>query len=321
MKGKQEIVHPLNLAFFQERNVKGVVYSDDDIVILSNVDVFVGEGALRTQENFVLVCLEGELLLDINGQHVHLNPRDLYFSRSNVIIDNYSISQNYRCLVFCMTDRILHVMLRSKINVWMEAAYMGESNVFHLSSNNIAMLEAYVSLVKTKLRLKENTLFHRDTMQSLLQALLLEFCDILCHLNNINRSSLPQGQILFNKFLALLSGIETKRHTVAYYASQLTVTPKYLNMVCKKYGNRPALKWIEHYEEEDIRYYLKNTTLSIKEVANLLHFPTLSFFGAYVKKHFGMTPKQLREEGNLKLKGDKNTERQSSKASSAGLSR
>ncbi len=45
---------------------------------------------------------------------------------------------------------------------------------------------------------------------------------------------------------------------------------------------------------EDIRYYLKQTDLSIKQVCDRLGFPNPSFFGKYVKDHFGMTPMQLR---------------------------
>ena len=46
---------------------------------------------------------------------------------------------------------------------------------------------------------------------------------------------------------------------------------------------------------EDIRYYLRQTDLSIKQVCDTLGFPNPSFFGKYVKEHFGRTPMQLRK--------------------------
>ena len=45
---------------------------------------------------------------------------------------------------------------------------------------------------------------------------------------------------------------------------------------------------------------LERSDKSIKEIANELNFPNISFFGKYVKKHTGMSPKQYRE--NLKQK-------------------
>ena len=46
---------------------------------------------------------------------------------------------------------------------------------------------------------------------------------------------------------------------------------------------------------EDIRYYLTHTDLTLKQVADRLGFPNPSFFGKYVKEHFGMTPAQIRD--------------------------
>jgi AraC-like DNA-binding protein len=45
---------------------------------------------------------------------------------------------------------------------------------------------------------------------------------------------------------------------------------------------------------EDIRYYLRQTDLSIKQICDKLAFPNPSFFGKYVKDHFGMTPLEFR---------------------------
>ena len=41
---------------------------------------------------------------------------------------------------------------------------------------------------------------------------------------------------------------------------------------------------------------LKRPDKSIKEICNELEFPNLSFFGRYVKKHLGMSPKQWRSQ-------------------------
>ncbi len=46
---------------------------------------------------------------------------------------------------------------------------------------------------------------------------------------------------------------------------------------------------------QDINYYLKNTTKSIKEIADTLGFDNLSFFGKYVKQHFGSSPRGVRD--------------------------
>ena len=47
---------------------------------------------------------------------------------------------------------------------------------------------------------------------------------------------------------------------------------------------------------KDALYLLKKSDKSIKEIVNELDFPNLSFFGKYVKRHTGLSPKQYREQ-------------------------
>ncbi|MGI6231555.1 MAG: helix-turn-helix domain-containing protein [Prevotella sp.] len=292
----------LNLEQLKQVHDEQIIYVDDDVAILETIRYFAVKEAFLTLNNFVIVCMEGEMKMDINGRTIQLHKHELYFSRSRVIIDNYSFSPDLKSKVFCVSDNMLHAMLKAKVNVWMEAAYMGTSNIFQLTPNEVALLEAYVTLIKEKLRLKVETMFQGETMHSLLQALLLEFCDLLCRLNADQQGGVPQGRVLFNKFLSLLSNMDAKRHKVKFYAEKLAVSSKYLNEVCKKYSNQTCLRWIEYYMFEEIRYYLCNTNLTIKEVSNKLGFPNVSFFGTYVKRHFGKSPMCLRKDGELKKK-------------------
>lgn len=45
---------------------------------------------------------------------------------------------------------------------------------------------------------------------------------------------------------------------------------------------------------ENIRYYLRDTDLSIKQICDVLNFASPSFFGKYVRQHLGVTPGKLR---------------------------
>ncbi|MBR1622282.1 MAG: AraC family transcriptional regulator [Prevotella sp.] len=85
-----------------------------------------------------------------------------------------------------------------------------------------------------------------------------------------------------------------KHRPVEYYASELCISPKYLSVICKNNSGKTANEWIREHVLEDIRYYLRNTDYSIKEICNQLGFPNPSFFGKYVKEHFGVTPAQFR---------------------------
>ncbi len=74
------------------------------------------------------------------------------------------------------------------------------------------------------------------------------------------------------------------------------ITPKYLSTICKEHSGKTANEWITEFALADIRYYLKQTDLGIKQICELTGSPTPSFFGRYVKKHFGLTPKELKAQ-------------------------
>ena len=138
--------------------------------------------------------------------------------------------------------------------------------------------------------------FRTDVIQALLRGAILGFCGALKHLMLDDKESIVRGtgNNHFQRFLDLLHSLEVKHHSTKWYASELCITPKYLSFICKKNSGKTASEWITEHVVEDIRYNLKQTDYSNKQICDMLGFPNTSFFGKYVKDHFGMTPMQVR---------------------------
>lgn len=83
---------------------------------------------------------------------------------------------------------------------------------------------------------------------------------------------------------------------MAYYADKLHVSPKYLSAVCKEVSGQTAFDLVNQYVLKNVKYMLQWSPKSIKEIAMELDFPNLSFFGKYVKRYLGVSPKQYREQ-------------------------
>ena len=54
------------------------------------------------------------------------------------------------------------------------------------------------------------------------------------------------------------------------------------------------LSIINEHAMEQIKYELKHSDMSIKEIADHFDFVNPSFFGKFVKQHLGMSPLQFR---------------------------
>ena len=156
------------------------------------------------------------------------------------------------------------------------------------------LFECYGNLLNQRYSMQGRS-FHKEVITSLMKAFLYEL------LNEVGQSVetpgkhlLKQGDILFKKFITLLSETNIKPRMVSWYAQQLCVTPKYLSTTCKNVSGKSATVWINQYVMKDISHMLIHSEKSIKEISDYMNFPNLSFFGKYVKSHFGISPKEYR---------------------------
>ena len=99
---------------------------------------------------------------------------------------------------------------------------------------------------------------------------------------------------IFRKFLEKVSEDDGTHRSVSYYADILCYSPKHLSTVVKKISGRTPLSIINEHAMECIKYELKHSGKSIKEIADQFDFPNQSFFGKFVKNHIGMSPLQYR---------------------------
>lgn len=81
---------------------------------------------------------------------------------------------------------------------------------------------------------------------------------------------------------------------VAFYASKLSLTPKYLSKVIRQNSGKTAGEWIEEYVILEAKALLKSTNKTIQQITDELNFSTQSFFGKYFKRRVGLSPKEYR---------------------------
>lgn len=184
--------------------------------------------------------------------------------------------------------------------LWNKAFLLKENPIIHVDQEGIELFHAYNAVVALRNQASQR-IYSKEVMTSLVRALLYEILSELSeHTGSPGGELLQQREILFKRFMELLSSCEVKPRNVTWYAERLYVTPKYLSTVSKLVSGKTAFDWINEYMMTDIRHLLKYSSKSIKEVADYLEFPNISFFGKYVKAHTGLNPigyrKQLREK-------------------------
>ncbi|WP_266369089.1 helix-turn-helix domain-containing protein [Tellurirhabdus rosea] len=80
------------------------------------------------------------------------------------------------------------------------------------------------------------------------------------------------------------------------YASQMGLTPNYLNHICKKVLNKTASQLLHDRLVIEAQRLLTHTTQSVKEIGFNLAFEDPSYFVRFFKKYTGQTPAEFREK-------------------------
>lgn len=275
-----------------------VGYSDNDIVIVDSIQQFAMVSDARVQMSAIAVCTSGRVQGKMNGQNLELQQNQVAVIPANVVVTDLMVSPDFNIKAMFFTNHILRSFLREKINLWNEVMYIQRLHVISLTDEDLRFYTCFYDMLSLCFEKDADTPFRTDVIQSLVRGAMLGLCGAMkqqlageTHLPPEARTS----SCHFQRFLDLLHTSEVKRRTVESYASELCISPKYLSVICKKQSGKSANEWITEQVMEDIRYYLTHTDLTLKQVADRLGFPNPSFFGKYVKEHFGMTPAQIRD--------------------------
>lgn len=279
------------------------VYNNGEVAFANNLKdlekTVIANQALQMEIYVMILLLEGKASVKINGTGYELQKNDILICAPNVIVENMLTSIDFKCCCICLTPTYIQRISPMAENVWDIKFLFEKKPVYALHPEEVTVFRQYYDLLCSKIHLPSP--IQTKVMDTLMLAF---FYDLQYVLNRIVKATprpFTSGEYLFKRFVELLDNSYPKSRRVEFYAEKLNVTPKYLSSVCKNSSGQTTSKLIDTYVLKDIEYLLKHTMKSVKEIAWELDFPNLSFFGKYVKHHFGMSPKAYREQA-LKAK-------------------
>ena len=277
-----------------ELGTVSVDFSESDVLALESVKDISPFFPLDPKTIFFAICNEGQLTIEFEGVEKFISAGDIFHCPPKVRVSIKKHSDDFDCKVLCISDHVVRSLMHDQIDPFQHDSHIHHLSITSFTSHSRQDFNSIFAILRSNLK-QNNPPTPHEKLLGLLRVLLLEM-----HFNfhdNDNKhhdQRLSQGKVLFNRFIVLISNSSLKRQPIAFYASQLAITPKYLTMLCLKYSNKTASEWVAQYTVEEIRFYLKNTDLSIKEISAQMGFSNMSHFGSYVRKHLGVSPSEYR---------------------------
>lgn len=277
-----------------------VVYLTEDLFMTDDISHIPPiEKQSQSDMTLFLICNEGQIRVVINGSEFQIKKNGILTCTGLHIVTQAMVSTDFKCSIIGISYQKLIELMPNNKETAKYISYIKDNPVIQLNEEETRLFLLYKEMFHIK-RKNLQSHFETNIIDKLLHAAIYDLIiintktivELFSQKRDVNLKGYSYGQ----KFLTLLAEDNCSHKRVDYYANLLCITTKHLSKVVREETGKTPKEWIREKIVGNIRHYLLNTNLSIKEISSILDFPNSSFFGKYTKQHLGMSPNEFRNK-------------------------
>lgn len=239
-------------------------------------------------------CDKGQAEYNIDTIHQKVTPGQCIIVSAGQVLGDVTISPDCEAHTVFLSQQYVQEILTGMRDLSSIFLFSRLHPVFEMNREDVRSILSFYLLIRQKIS-ETSHHFRRDTVRALLQAFLYDAGNIFWKVFNHEEHKNNRAEEIFMSFIELVEKNFRHERRVSWYAKELNITPKYLSETVKQISRQTPSDWIDNYVMLELRVTLKNSNLTIKEIAAKMHFPNQSFMGKFFKEHSGMSPKEYRK--------------------------
>lgn len=242
----------------------------------------------------IVVCHQGMFRFCVDGTSFVASMGETVFLSPGILFHVQEVSADFRyTLLFYRVEQILHMLGNTVVSMRLYSTLYPQScTVAHTECEE--MLTSYARmLLDLELKEKHDT-YSLHEQKLLLMAVTYRLCSIFSASFQKEGKEMRRKIETFEMLVKLIEENFMRERTVSFYADQLCLTPKYLSVIVKSVCGKTVQQLIFKAIIRRSIYLMKNTNMTIQQIASVLSFPNASSFGTFFKKHTGLSPKNYR---------------------------
>lgn len=270
-------------------------YYDGNLIVIKTVkDAESSSDVIHLDMILMVFCVEGQMEGTLNGKLFRMEKGDILICLPNTYLASRVHSEDFDAKMVGLSYSGIKFQMHERKEIWDILAYIRNNPVLRLDESQRQLFLQYSQILELKMASTTGK-FRNELVQSLFKTLLWELASLIEPLvDKSHDGSSRQGNILFKRFLSMVTENGGRERSVRYYAERMCITPKYLSSVSKRVSGKTALEWIHRCAADAIALQLRYSDRSIKEISSDFNFPNLSFFGKFIKANLGVSPKEYR---------------------------
>lgn len=294
MKKKNDSISVINI-----ETAKQVYHGsciDNDMMLFTEVSQLpIPNEPRRMGCKLFALCTQGKAQYSVDTLEHTVYANDMMIISEGQITDDVMLSRDFEGMGIIVSNDFFDEIVKDVHELSTLFLFTRANPVCHLTQQESDNIVDYFHVLKQKTDdLKHH--FRRETVRSLLTTMIYDVSNIIFRMQTTNDRRQTRGEAIFTKFLQLVEQNFRHERRVSWYAQQLCISPKYLSEIIRQVSRRTPNDWIDNFVTLEIRVLLRNSTKSIKEIAQELHFPNQSFFGKFFKEHVGVSPSHYRNK-------------------------
>ena len=246
----------------------------------------------RSRYNEIYFVSQGHIVREMNLRTIQINPNELHLSLEEQITSVHSFGGDVRGFYCCFNTAFLEQLLL-KNDAARDLVFINSFMYHYPLRLTKSTGERIARALHTLCEIAEDSSVSSALPVSYLQTILLELKEILLVIEQSSPSSKPF--LITKQYHDLLVRHITSHREIEFYASLLGITPNHLNKSVKTATGETAVELRNKMSLLESKLLLKQSSLSIAEIAYQLGFCEPAYFSRFFKKTTGVSPLQYRE--------------------------
>lgn len=242
----------------------------------------------------IVICHQGMFRFCVDGTSFVASMGETVFLSPGILFHVQEVSADFRyTLLFYRVEQILHMLGNTVVSMRLYSTLYPQScTVAHTEYEE--MLTSYARMLLDLEQKEKHDTYSLHEQKLLLMAVTYRLCSIFSASFQKEGKEMRRKIETFEMLVKLIEENFMRERTVAFYADQLCLTPKYLSVIVKSVCGKTVQQLIFKAIIRRSIYLMKNTDKTIQQIASDLSFPNASSFGTFFKKHTGLSPKNYR---------------------------
>ena len=287
---------------FGKNTVKRVGYIEEYIFAceIRGGDHIIYPKPRRPKYHLVIIVLEGEIDLIINGESIHFSKHSYINLPTWADIYEIRYGEDFHAMVTATDKSVVEDIFRNRNPFPPDFRFsLDHSLGGHISDPaDVVTLHKDISNMIDALSDK-NHRFAEEINYAYFYILLTDMANMLWNRYGEGSPShiteMKRADGILKDFAELVSHNIMEKPTLDFYAEQLCISKQYLSLIIKEKTRVTASKIIAVMRTETASRLLRDPDLTIQQIAAMMSFADQSSFGKFFKKHTGVSPMKYRQ--------------------------